>query len=381
MDITEFLHLRGADLASVVATVQAAVRLEADDVLLAVGSVAEGLGNSKSDLDLLLITPRDPGALPARDELGLMAGRCLIDVRIMHASEVDQLLGRLRAITTLPWDVTNAVKLTIDERTLLHRLLHGYPLVEARGAQRTAVMPSAAELSRLKLQVARQEARTVQVDLVGYRETGDHRTLVFAAQHLLGQAVDALTASYQLTHPVAKWRYRMLDRLPADWELALAVRASNLAAGQRYWCLHRAPEQPDDKPALDHALRISAFARAAFVSAENRLVKPAFPGHRLAAAPAAARASGDPALPYLDFDVDFFLGERSATLGRLNEFGDTVELSPSGLAVALLCDGATTVREAAVMVHGRDDAAAASAVRDTIAHLAGAGFCLPAAGA
>jgi hypothetical protein len=33
------------------------------------------------------------------------------------------------------------------------------------------------------------------------------------------------------------------------------------------------------------------------------------------------------------------------------------------------------------MVHGRDDAAAASAVRDTIAHLAGAGFCLPAAGA
>ena len=231
MNVDEFLHLRGTDLPSVVSRVDTAIGLGDDDVLLAVGSIAEGLGNAKSDIDLLLITPRDEAALPSRDELGLVVGKCLVDVRVMRTPEVDQLLGRLRTWTEGSWDVTHAVKLTIDERTLLHRLLHGRLLNAPRGGLAAATRPSQMDLSRLKLQVARQEARTIQVDLVGYRESGDYRLLVFAAQNLLGQAVDALTASYQLTHPVAKWRFRMLESAPL--RLGARARASIHGAGRR----------------------------------------------------------------------------------------------------------------------------------------------------
>jgi len=44
--------------------------------------------------------------------------------------------------------------------------------------------------------------------------------------------------------------------------------------------------------------------------------------------------------------VDFAFSKDRVTLARLNELGETVELAPRELAVALLCDGTTTLREA-----------------------------------
>jgi len=52
----QFLASRDADLSGIVTSAQATTGLEATDVLLLVGSLVEGLGNSKSDLDLILIT-------------------------------------------------------------------------------------------------------------------------------------------------------------------------------------------------------------------------------------------------------------------------------------------------------------------------------------
>lgn len=367
MDLLELLRLRGTDLPSVLAAVEASVGLHAGDALLAVGSLVEGLGTSKSDVDLLLITPREPGALPARDELGLVAGRCLIDLRILGAAWIDDLLGRLRAWGQAPWDVTHPVTFTLDERSLLHRLLHGRVLGEVAAAQLAARLPSRAALARLKLAAARQLARTIQVDLVGYRESGDHRALVFAAQELLGHAVDALAAGHELTNPTAKWRPRLLDRLPAGWARALVRRPTELTAGQELWRLHRAPEEPRAQPALAHAFRITAFARAVFAWAEGRLVGPSFAARAPGAWPAALeRRAGEAVLPCLDFDVDFVLGEDRVMLARLNEFGEAVELSPRELTLALLCDGVTTVREAEGLLRGAAGEAAAPQIASRI---------------
>lgn len=360
MDLVELLSLRGADLPSVVASVNAAIGLRVGDLLLAAGSLVEGLGNRRSDVDLLLITPRDPHSLPARDELALIAGRCLIDLRVLQLTELDELVGRLRAWSEAPWEITHPVTFSLDERLLLHRLLHGRVLHDA-GAEAIATrMPRRGELARLKLQVARQLGRTIQVDMAGYRESGDPRSLVFAAQELLGHAVDALAAGHELTNPAAKWRHRLLDLIPTSWERALVLRPTKRTAGQQFWYLHRAPEEPREEAAREHAFQIATFARAVFAWAEGHLVGTAPPASLPAARPtlkpraawpALELRADDTVLPCLDLDVDFVLGRDHVTLARLNEFDAAVEISPREFSLALLCDGVTTAREAETFIH------------------------------
>jgi hypothetical protein len=357
MNIGEFLRLGGAELSSVIAGVDATVKLGARELLLAVGSLAEGLGNSKSDLDLLLMSGRGESALPAGGHVTLVVGRCVIDVRVLRLAELEELLARFEGWSRLPWDVTHGVKFTPDERTLLHRLLHSHALHKGKKERVTARLPPRVDLARLKLHVARQMARTIQVDMVGYREAGDFRSLVFSAQELLGHAVDALAAAYELTNPLAKWRSRMLESVPADWERSLAVRPTGLTANQQVWHLHRAPERPDEELALEHAFRITTFARAVFMWAELQLVKKSAVKQKSAAWLRVGRSwtesgSGESPLPYLDFDVDFSLGERTVTVARLNEFDAAIELSPREFAVALLFDGTTTARGAEAAVYG-----------------------------
>ncbi len=188
MNIAEFLYLRGTKPSSVVAEVAATIGLADDDALLAVGSLVEGLGNSKSDLDLLLITSRCDGVSSVQDSAALIVGGCIADLRIMRTVELEELLNRLDHWSRLPWEVTHAVKFTLEERTLMHRLLHGQVLHKDKRNRVAERTPSLVELARLKLHFARQMSRTIQVDMVGYRETGDYASLVFAAQELLGHA-------------------------------------------------------------------------------------------------------------------------------------------------------------------------------------------------
>ena len=201
-----------------------------------------------------------------------------------------------------------------------------------------------------------------------YREAGDARTLVYAAQDLLGQAVDALTAGRGLTNSVAKWRSRLLDRLPAGWAAGYALRPSPLTAAER------------------HALAVTAFARAVFAGTERHLFtaaahppplawpesRPAATGDPLPPAPdpaaaadppplawptgptgptgpaTRAAAAGDP-LPWLDLDVDYLAAGGPVDpvlLARLNEPGRPVPLAPAAFTAALLGDGVTTAAEA-----------------------------------
>ena len=56
MNFDEYLRLGGIDRELLVSSVRDLIGYGEDDILLAVGSVVEGLGNTKSDLDLFLLT-------------------------------------------------------------------------------------------------------------------------------------------------------------------------------------------------------------------------------------------------------------------------------------------------------------------------------------
>ena len=352
MTLDEFLQLRQTQLPVVLLHVHKTMGLGADDVLLAVGSIVEGQGNSRSDLDLLLITPRDLNPRAASGSVTLVAGKCIIDVRVLKVDEIGELLARFETWSHLPWDLTHAAPFTPAERILLHRLHHGLVLHRGENEQVTARIPALADLARLKLHVARQQARTIQVDMGGYREVGDYRSLVFAAQEVLGHAVDALLAGYQLTNPLPKWRSRLLESLPHDWEQSLRQRPTGLPAADLVFRLHRAPAQADRELALKHALGITTFARAVFLWAETTLVKGSSAESKTAAWPRVTRKASETPLPYLDFDVDFFLTNGHVTVARLNEFSETIKMSSTEFSLALLFDGATTAREAERFVYG-----------------------------
>jgi hypothetical protein len=372
MTLDEFLQLRQTQLPAVLLHVQKTVGLGAEDVLLAVGSIVEGLGNSRSDLDLLLITPRDLGPRAARGSVTLVAGKCIIDVRVIKVAEIGELLARFESWSHSPWDLTHAAPFTPAERILLHRLHHGLLLHRGDEEQVTARIPALIDLARLKLHVARQMTRTIQVDMAGYREVGDYRSLVFAAQEVLGHAVDALLAGYQVTNPLPKWRSRLLGSLPRDWEQSLRQRPTGLAAADLVFRLHRAPVRPDRELVLKHALRITTFARAVFLWAETTLVKGSSAKSKTAAWPRVTRKDGETPLPYLDFDVDFFLTNGHVTVARLNEFSETIKMSPTEFSLALLFDGATTAREAERFVYGSQSKK--KVVENLISNVVRAGF-------
>jgi hypothetical protein len=345
MDTTEFLRLRNIDLPAIVASAQASVGLDSDDLLLAVGSLAEGLGNSKSDLDLILITPRDATVLPAHD-VALVVGTCLFDIQVLPLRKLDTVVARFATWAARPWDITRIADINLDDRRLLHRLLHCSVVFEGEASDLAALQPDKAELARLKLQIARHTSRTIQVDMAGNFEAEDYASLVFASQDLLGHAVDALAAGHHLTNPTAKWRSRLLQGLATNWEAALGTHPTGLNAAQLFWSLHQAPERPDRRPALQHALRITTFARAVFAWAERRLLGATAHARARIAWPRIDRTHGDICLPHLNLDVDFSAHDGRVILGRLNEFGDPLDLTPHEFEIALLFDGATTAREA-----------------------------------
>ena len=378
MDLEAFLHLNDATLDMLVEGARTVAPLQAGDRLIAVGSLAEGLGNRKSDVDLLLLTPRPECAAASPDEVrSFVAGWCVVDLRIIPAALADALRQRLRDWARGGWTLTVAADFTGSELLLLHRLGAGQPLWPAGDGDEDGDAARLADVARLKLHVARHMARTLQVDMAGYREAGDFRSLVYSAQDLLGHAVDGLLAAFGLTNPTPKWRSRLLERLPPDWESRLLVRRSGLRPDDLVWRLLRAPAEATAAAALDHACRIVTFARAAFLWAEESLVHIGSGRDRRYVWPDEPTSGGQP-LPFLDLDVDFVRTAEGVAVGRLNEFGETRHMTRDDFAVMLLFDNRTTAGEAALVIAGVPHDASASATERLAVELQSSGLAIAA---
>jgi hypothetical protein len=373
MTVDDFLGAKHIDSAAFFAQVQTELNLRADEFLIAVGSLVEGMGTSKSDIDLILITPVAKRRQQSGDVISLIVYGCLIDVRVLPMQDVDTLMARFAAWAQSAWDVMHAAKFTLDERTLLHRLVHGRALNSNR-QQSMRQLPSRNDLARLKLHVARQMSRTIQVDMAGYCEVGDYRSLVFAAQEVLGHASDALAAGYELTNPLIKWRSKLLELIPLDWEQAFPARHLGLSAAERVWSLCRLPDAPAPGPAIAHALRITAFARAAFVWAEHKLVNGAIALTIPDMWSQVKRTTRGDRLPHLDLDVDVVMADEFATVGRLNDWGETRLVAPATFRTILLFDGVTTVQEAAQVAWGSSSKVSQANVKSLVLDMLRAGF-------
>ncbi len=135
-----FLVAAGTTRAEVVAAVTARLGLGPADRLLAAGSVVEGLGSRKSDLDLLLLTSADAGTA---DQVALVVGRCVVEVRVVRPAALRALLDRFAAWRAGPWDVSREAGFGPQEHRLMHRLRHSLAL----HGDRPDGMPTVADLA------------------------------------------------------------------------------------------------------------------------------------------------------------------------------------------------------------------------------------------
>lgn len=377
MDLETYVALHGATLGQVIEEAKAVIPFGAGDRLVAVGSLAEGLGNRKSDVDLLLVTPDCRKADISPEQIHpIVVGQCVVDLRVVPTPFVEALRARLRHWAQGDWAVALPVDFSAGELLMLHRISAGRLLWPGIDPSTDDTAGLRDDVARLKLHVARHMARTIQVDMSGYREAGDPVSLVYAAQELLGHAVDGLLAGFRLTNPTPKWRSRLLDQLPSDWENHLVIRPTGLSAREVMWNLHRAPAEASDDAALGHACRIATFARAVFHWAEDTLVHCG--ASRRYVWPKKTASVKAAALPFLQLDVDVMRIGGGVAMGRLNEQGDMLRLEFDGAAVFLLFDNATTAPEAASVIRSELRGMPASAIYQLARELHRFGFTVAA---
>ena len=346
MDLMAFLDSKMTDLETIVYQAKQSIDIHDDEMLLVVGSLVEGLGTTKSDLDLLLLTKRDPTHLPLNEHFNWVSGKCLVDLWVLSKPYVDNLLKRFSHWCAAPWDATDTAAFDLPQRTLLHRIATGIWLAsEGNQTNEPYPRPDIVDISRLKLHVARHEARTVQVDMAGLVDGEDYRTLAFAAVQLAGLAIDAVLAGHLQNNFTQKWRSRLLDDVPSTWspQVNPALKGS---VGSIIWDLLRFPETYKPDYILPFAHRIATYSRAVFVWSEQVLLHRHFDvGQQFSYAKTETHGDGEK-LPFLDFDVDYSITADGQSLGRLNEFEEAMPITTAELEAALLFDGRTTIDEA-----------------------------------
>lgn len=356
MHLDEYLVSRSLQLTEVVAAIASSTGLQAVDVLFVAGSLVEGLGNSKSDIDFFLLSDRGDIEFTSLNTVALMVGGCLIDVRVVRYGELSGLLARFKSWSEMPRHPRRAMSFSYDERKMLHRLASGLPL---HGAERFAALKAELDVeqfARHKLDLSRFLASTWQIDLAGLRDCVDILSMPFAAQELLGHTVDALLAGHGKLNPNPKWRPRELKGLPLNWTSALPVIPGKASADRLFVELHRAPAGQGLADAVAHASRIVAFSRIVFPSIEYKFLGPAnVPLPRL---PSVSASCGD-RLPCLDLDVQISYQNSRFEIWRLNEQRHIFQITPLAYSLLCLCDGDTSTEEAAerlAQIVGRNEA-------------------------
>ncbi|TYC53821.1 hypothetical protein FMN50_13705 [Rhodobacterales bacterium] len=309
MDLDAFLALRGLTVDDLIGKIEDTFGARTGDTILAVGSLAEGIGNKASDIDIFLI--RDFEGRPPTDRFrAVTVGECLVDVLIHDVPEIAHILDCLNTWAARPWSVEFDAGFVLEDRIMLHRLGTARCLADRATPDSRPRRPDKGDVMRLKLHFARHRSRTLQTDLVGLRACADWRSMIYAAEELLWHAADALNAVYGLTNPYPKWRNRLLEMTGPHWSGPLAASGISQEAAEFVWRLGHRPKEATEDRAEAYALRIVGFSRAVFLWAESQL---------LCRSRDRETRPNPIDMPILDLDVDFAVHGDVVFLGRINK--------------------------------------------------------------
>jgi hypothetical protein len=214
-DIVRFERTIGVEITDLLA-LEGLPRNTTDSVY-ASGSVVEGFGNSRSDIDIFVVgdgRPRDSGVVIEKEQFAIsihFLGKRRVDFEYWPVQQMHAIAARLNGIHVGEDFVAD--KLAPVEKLLIHRLKVAIPLCNP------------AQLSNLQSQIdwPRFQAYLVQEathridgaieDVWGMMETGRLLDATLRARDIAGFAADAGRFAQGETNPLEKWRAAALTRL------------------------------------------------------------------------------------------------------------------------------------------------------------------------
>jgi predicted nucleotidyltransferase len=166
------------------------------------GSIAEGLGNPRSDVDVYLIVDSvEPFKAEAKFK-SLMLGDRIVAPMFFSSASVADVYRRVAA-----GGVLAAVE--ID---LLHRIRTGIPLAHEAAFEALRSRLPQKELVRFLVRSGEVMLANIFADVAGTLEAGDLPTCAFNSRALIDCAMDTYLSMRGDTLAREKWRYRKIER-------------------------------------------------------------------------------------------------------------------------------------------------------------------------
>ncbi len=167
------------------------------------GSIAEGLGNPRSDVDLYLIVDSvEPFKAGEAKFKSLMLGDRIVAPMFFSSVSVADVYRRVAA-----GGVVSAVE--ID---LLHRIWTGIPLAHEQAFEALRSRLPQKEFARFLVRSGESMLSNIFADVAGTLEAGDLPTCAFNSRALIDCAMDTYLSMRGDTLAREKWRYRKIER-------------------------------------------------------------------------------------------------------------------------------------------------------------------------
>ncbi|WP_113703345.1 PqqD family protein [Nonomuraea lactucae] len=242
------------DITLVKSVLRTRFALDDDDVAYVGGSVADGIATPWSDVDVFLIRH---GAEAADDGMRLVPmphDDIPMDLEVWSRGEVEDLLGKLRALRSDSRSDHRAfMRLSDDERDFLHSLAIAIPVHNEDRLRDLQADVDRDLLAKLSLARALVGITNSQTDLLGWLSSGDWQSVGVACQRLLDFSASALLAAIGCTHPGGKWLTALLRSEFRDRPVPPRLLAGAKSLTDRFYALQARPA---------HAGAVDGYARA-----------------------------------------------------------------------------------------------------------------------
>jgi hypothetical protein len=193
------------------------------------GSLVEGWGNVKSDIDAFVVTeeaepPQSPSLLLMEESVSTQdptvwialgqLGPFRVDIEVWHVAQIEELVGRFVRPTAEGQNHYQGYTghMSLHERDLFYRLCVGKPLSGSDWWERQRQAITDSDYALWLAEDHKVDGENRLEDVLGMLSNGDHRSAAQAAREAFIIALSAILAAHGDICPSRKWLPQRLER-------------------------------------------------------------------------------------------------------------------------------------------------------------------------
>jgi len=213
MLLDTYLSFHGTNLSELTKLVQEQLSPQPRELIYLTGSLVEGSGNFRSDIDIYLISDRDfSERFTCASVIIIPFATCPVDVEVLSFARVNELIDRLQKFPSgEERDPREALAFSLPEIKFLHNLLIAKPLFSEKAFLDLVGGVDKRNLSRIIFDRSTVGVSSVYIDILGLIEDADYLSARYLLNQLLGYLGSAFLAALGNTNPAEKWMVRKLS--------------------------------------------------------------------------------------------------------------------------------------------------------------------------